>query len=87
MKGVQPHAVRGGSGPALVVLHGWPRCWRDWRDSMEELAAGRTVSAVDLPGLGGSSGEPATDEKATLAPLVHSLVRPRVPDRAVHIGA
>lgn len=85
--GIQLHYVRGGSGPALVLLHGWPQSWYDWRDIMDELAADRTVLAVDLPGLGDSFGEPANYEKRTLAALVRKLVKSLVPDAAVDIAS
>jgi pimeloyl-ACP methyl ester carboxylesterase len=49
------HFVRGGSGPALVLLHGWPETWYEWRDVMPDLARTHTVIAFDLPGLGRSS--------------------------------
>lgn len=85
--GVQLHYVRGGKGPALVLLHGWPQSWYDWRIIMDELAAERTVIAVDLPGLGDSFGEPANYEKRTLAPLVRGLVKSLVPDAAVDLAS
>ncbi|WP_207938936.1 alpha/beta fold hydrolase [Actinomadura darangshiensis] len=49
------HYVKGGSGPALVLLHGWPETWFEWRQVMPDLAGTHTVIAFDLPGLGGSS--------------------------------
>ncbi|MDL4820230.1 alpha/beta fold hydrolase [Actinomadura opuntiae] len=51
------HYVKGGSGPALVLLHGWPETWYEWRKVMPDLARTHTVVAFDLPGLG-SSGVP-----------------------------
>jgi pimeloyl-ACP methyl ester carboxylesterase len=49
------HYVRGGSGPVLVLLHGWPETWYEWRNVMPDLARTHTVVAFDLPGLGNSS--------------------------------
>lgn len=85
--GVQLHYVRGGSGPALVLMHGWPQSWYDWRPIMDGLAADRTVIAVDLPGLGDSFGEPANYEKRTLAVLARGLIKALVPGGAVDIAA
>jgi pimeloyl-ACP methyl ester carboxylesterase len=49
------HYVKGGSGPVLVLLPGWPETWYEWRNVMPDLARTHTVIAFDLPGLGGSS--------------------------------
>lgn len=52
---VRLHYVAAGSGPALVLLHGWPQTWFMWRDVLPTLAAEYRVIAVDLRGLGDSS--------------------------------
>lgn len=41
-----------GSGPAVLLLHGWPTSSYLWREVMPPIAAGNRVVAVDLPGLG-----------------------------------
>jgi pimeloyl-ACP methyl ester carboxylesterase len=76
--GVRMHYVTGGSGPALVLLHGWPQTWFAWRGIMPALAERFTVYAVDLPGLGDSEGAPPSYDKATLARYVHTLVAERL---------
>jgi pimeloyl-ACP methyl ester carboxylesterase len=54
--GTRLHAVAGGAGPAVLLLHGWPETWRAWRHLMRPLAdQGYTVIAPDLRGLGHSS--------------------------------
>ena len=50
------HYVTGGTGAPLILLHGWPQSWYEWRGIMPELAKKYTVYAVDLPGLGDSDG-------------------------------
>ncbi|ANY06949.1 alpha/beta fold hydrolase [Pseudonocardia sp. HH130630-07] len=72
--GVRMHYVAGGSGPPLVLLHGWPQTWYGWWPIMPELAEHHTVYAIDLPGLGDSTGTPDGFDKATLARYVHTLV-------------
>ncbi|MEV6423586.1 alpha/beta fold hydrolase [Streptomyces sp. NPDC051662] len=44
---------------------------------MPELAKHHTVYAVDLPGLGDSTGSPTGYDKATLARYVHTLIADR----------
>jgi pimeloyl-ACP methyl ester carboxylesterase len=50
------HLVELGSGPLVVLVHGFPETWRSWRGQLPALAAAgfRTV-AVDVRGDGGSS--------------------------------
>src|SRR5499427_1104038 len=51
------HAVTGGDGPPLLLVHGWPQTWYAWRMLMPELARDFTVVAVDQRGIG-LSGKP-----------------------------
>ena len=46
------HAVTGGEGPALLLVHGWPQTWYAWRLVMPELARDFSVVAVDQRGIG-----------------------------------
>jgi pimeloyl-ACP methyl ester carboxylesterase len=67
------HYVAGGSGDVVVLLHGWPQTWFEWRDVMPGLATQYRVIAPDLPGLGVSDGAPPYDKK-TLARHIHNLI-------------
>ena len=49
---VRLHAVIGGDGPPLLLVHGWPENWYAWRLLMPELARDFTVIAVDQRGIG-----------------------------------
>ncbi len=52
---VKLHIAELGSGPLVVLLHGFPECWISWRNQMPALAAaGFRVVAPDLRGYGGS---------------------------------
>ncbi|GAB2681357.1 alpha/beta fold hydrolase [Nocardia goodfellowii] len=84
--GVRMHYVTGGSGPALVLLHGWPQTWYGWWQIMPALAERYTVYAVDLPGLGDSTGTPTGYDKATLARYVHTLMTDRLGVRDARIA-
>lgn len=53
--GVTIHAVKGGSGPPLLLLHGAPLTHYTWRDVAPSLAEHFTVVATDLRGYGDSS--------------------------------
>ena len=52
--GQQIHYVRAGSGPPVVLLHGWPQTWYMWRKVIPSLAERYTVIAPDLRGFGQS---------------------------------
>jgi pimeloyl-ACP methyl ester carboxylesterase len=46
------HAVIGGDGPPLLLVHGWPQTWYAWRLLMPALARDFSVVAVDQRGIG-----------------------------------
>ncbi|WP_329514686.1 alpha/beta fold hydrolase [Pseudomonas moraviensis] len=47
------HYVELGTGPVVVLLHGWPESWYSWRHQIEALAeAGYKVIAPDQRGYG-----------------------------------
>ena len=46
------HAVIGGAGPSLLLVHGWPETWYSWRLVMPTLARDFSVVAVDQRGIG-----------------------------------
>ncbi|QWF79827.1 alpha/beta fold hydrolase [Amycolatopsis sp. CA-230715] len=76
--GVRMHYVKGGSGTPVVLIHGWPQTWYGWWPIMPALAEHHTVYAIDLPGLGDSTGSPTGYDKATLARYVHTLIADRL---------
>ncbi|MCK9793140.1 alpha/beta hydrolase [Isoptericola sp. 4D.3] len=83
--GVRMHYVTGGSGTPVVLIHGWPQTWFSWWSIMPELAEHHTVYAVDLPGLGDSTGSPDSYDKATLARYLHTLIDDRLGVRDAHV--
>jgi pimeloyl-ACP methyl ester carboxylesterase len=85
--GVRMHYVTGGTGEPLVLLHGWPQSWYEWRGIMPALAERYTVYALDLPGLGDSEGAPPGYDKATLARYVHGLLADRLGLRGIRLVA
>ncbi|MET8006668.1 alpha/beta fold hydrolase [Nonomuraea glycinis] len=66
--------VRGGHGPTLVLLHGYPQTWYTWREVLPELAKHYTVIAPDLRGAGKSDAPASGYDKKTLAADLHGLL-------------
>jgi pimeloyl-ACP methyl ester carboxylesterase len=50
--GLRQHIVIGGDGPPLLLVHGWPENWYQYRALMPALARDFTVIAVDQRGMG-----------------------------------
>ena len=61
------HAVTGGGGPPLLLIHGWPQTWYAWRMLMPTLARDFSVIAVDQRGIGLSDKPQDGYDTATLA--------------------
>lgn len=54
VNGVHIHALKGGKGPALLLLHGHPQTLMIWHKVVDQLAEHFTVVAADLRGYGDS---------------------------------
>lgn len=54
----------GGSGPPLLLLHGYPQTHEIWHAVAPQLAQKFTVVAADLPGYGGSEPPPVATDHA-----------------------
>jgi pimeloyl-ACP methyl ester carboxylesterase len=65
--GLRQHAVVGGDGPPLLLVHGWPQTWYAWRLLMPTLARDFQVVAVDQRGIGLSDKPPGGYDTGTLA--------------------
>ena len=64
---VRLHAVIGGDGPPLLLIHGWPQTWYAWRMLMPTLARDFEVVAVDQRGIGLSDKPTDGYDTGTLA--------------------
>lgn len=73
--GVKLYYVRGGNGPAVVLIHGFPQDWYEFRAIMPALAKRFTVVAIDLPGIGRSTGTPDGYDAADIAKDLHALAQ------------
>jgi pimeloyl-ACP methyl ester carboxylesterase len=74
--GVQLHYVQTGEGTeTLVLVHGYPETWWEWRHVMPILAAaGFRVIAVDYRGAGNSSKPASGYDKRTMARDIQTLL-------------
>lgn len=84
--GTTLHYLRGGHGQAVVLLHGFPEDWAEWRPIMSRLATRFTVVALDLPGIGHSAASPNGYDARTLAREVHGLVEGLKLERPFLVG-
>lgn len=72
--GLRHHYVEMGSGPLVVLCHGFPELWYSWRYQLPMLAqAGYHAVAPDLRGYG-QTDQPADSAKYSLLHLVGDLV-------------
>ncbi|WP_163797784.1 alpha/beta fold hydrolase [Mycolicibacterium sediminis] len=79
------HAVVGGDGPAVVLLHGFPETWYTWRGVMAALGETHRVIVPDLLGVGCSSLASRYDAD-TMARAVHDVIRSEGVDRVAVVG-
>jgi pimeloyl-ACP methyl ester carboxylesterase len=73
VNGIKLHYVRGGKGPALILIHGFPQDWFEYHAIMPRLAKQFTVIAIDLRGVGGSTATPNGFDAANMAQDVYQL--------------
>jgi pimeloyl-ACP methyl ester carboxylesterase len=69
---VRLHAVIGCEGPPLLLVHGWPQTWYQWRLVMPELARDFEVIAVDQRGVSGCPTSPRTATTSAPSPATWS---------------
>lgn len=75
IEGLKLHYMTAGSGPAVILLHGYAETSRMWKPIIPLLAAKFTVIAPDLPGIG-DSGIPADGlDMKSAAARIHALAK------------
>jgi pimeloyl-ACP methyl ester carboxylesterase len=80
VNGVRLHYVKAGSGPLVILLHGFPEFWYSWRFQIPVLAAaGYRVVAPDMRGFNTSEKPPGVRSylidtlSDDVAALIHHL--------------
>ncbi|ASY31908.1 MULTISPECIES: alpha/beta fold hydrolase [unclassified Streptomyces] len=74
VNGVTLNVALAGSGPAVLLLHGFPHTWELWRVVMADLADRYTLIAPDLRGLGASDKPASGYDAGTLADDAEALL-------------
>ncbi|MEU3343220.1 alpha/beta hydrolase [Streptomyces sp. NPDC006668] len=67
VNGTELNVALAGSGPNVLLLHGFPHTWELWTDVMADLSDRYRVIAPDLRGLGASSRAQTGYDALTLA--------------------
>jgi pimeloyl-ACP methyl ester carboxylesterase len=67
VNGTRLHYVTAGEGPPVMLLHGWPQTWYEWRHVIGLLASDHRVVAPDLRGFGYSAKPSAGYDAVTMA--------------------
>jgi pimeloyl-ACP methyl ester carboxylesterase len=87
--GLHMHIAEAGTGPLVVLCHGFPESWYSWRHQLQALAdAGYHVVAPDQRGYGETDAPPRIEDYSILhlvgdiVGLVHALGE----DQAVIVG-
>src|SRR6184192_2875244 len=74
INGIRMHVAEQGTGPLVLLCHGFPESWYSWRHQLAALAqAGFHAVAPDMRGYGGTD-RPAEIEAYTLLHLVGDMV-------------
>ena len=60
--GLRVHVAEAGAGDPLLLVHGWPQHWYQWRGVIQRLAGERRLIAPDLRGFGWTDAPPGPVE-------------------------
>lgn len=88
--GIEADVAVAGSGPAVLLLHGFPHTWRLWTEIIGPLAEHHRVIAPDLRGLGASTHAAEGYDAGTLAAdaegILDALAEPTAAVVAIDAG-
>ena len=86
--GVKIHYVVKGSGPLIVMIHGFPDFWYSWRHQIEALSNDYTVAAMDTRGYN-KSDKPKGQENYNMRILVQdvaAIIKHEKRSKAIIVG-
>ena len=86
IEGTKLHYLTAGSGPPLLLLHGYAETSSMWRSLLPEVAERFMVVAPDLPGIGGSDIPADGLDMQSAAIRLHQLARSIGIDKARVVG-
>src|SRR5436190_14277529 len=86
VRGTILHVAEAGTGPPLVLLHGWPQHWWSWRALIPSLAASNRVLCPDMRGLGWSEGHEGSYRWGDLAADLFAVLDALGCDRVRLVG-
>ncbi|WP_405583039.1 alpha/beta fold hydrolase [Streptomyces sp. NBC_01190] len=85
VNGLAVEYVRAGEGPTLVLLHGYPQTWYEYRAVVPALAEHFTVIVPALRGAGGSGAPDGGYDKKTMARDLRGLLGGLGLDRRINL--
>ncbi|MBV8738477.1 MAG: alpha/beta hydrolase [Alphaproteobacteria bacterium] len=72
--GIRMHVAEAGTGPLVVLCHGFPECWYSWRHQLSALAAaGFRAVAPDMRGYG-QTDQPDEIDQYTIFHLIGDMI-------------
>ncbi len=74
VNGIRLRYVIAGKGKPLVLLHGWPQNWKEWRHVIKSMSSIFTVIAPDMRGFGDSDKPVSGYNKREVAQDIYELV-------------
>ncbi|MEV4604121.1 alpha/beta hydrolase [Amycolatopsis sp. NPDC049253] len=74
VNGIHLNVATAGTGPAIVLLHGFPHTWRLWSEIIGPLSIGHRVIAPDLRGFGASTRPAEGYDAGTLADDINAAL-------------
>lgn len=80
------HYTKSGTGPAVILLHGFLESTTMWEPLVSRIADKHTVIAIDFPGMGKSEPVAEVHTMTMMAEVVHALLQECNIDKATLIG-